>query len=54
MITKKEEINKIKLDCIKQRVYNLERANTTTRKFKKNEMVDKILKIIMREVDNDN
>ena len=48
------EVNEEKLRKLKYRIYNLERENYKTQKYKYNEMVDKIIKMISQEVDNVN
>lgn len=48
------ELNEEKLRKLKVRIYALERENYKTKKMKDNEMVDKIIKLISQEVDNDN
>ena len=47
-------LDKEKLAKLCFRVYTLERENYSTRKLKDNEMVDKIIKYITTEVENDN
>lgn len=47
-------IDDIKLKRLKARVYMMERENYKTKKLKDNEMVDKIIKLIMQEIDNVN
>lgn len=48
------EVNEEKLRKLKYRIYSLERENYKTQKYKYNEMVDKIIKMISQEVDNVN
>ena len=49
-----ELIDEAKLKRLKIRVYMVERENYKTKKLKDNEMVDKIIKLIMQEVENVN
>jgi len=53
-IIDKEEIDKEKLQKLKFRIFGKERTNSKTRKLKDYQMVDDIIKEIMREVDNEN
>lgn len=48
------EIDEEKLRKLKVRIFNLERENYKTKKLRDNEVVDKIIKLISQEVDNDN
>lgn len=48
------EIDEVKLQRLKMRIYMLERDNYKTKKLKDNEMVDKIIKLIIQEVENVN
>jgi len=50
----KVKLDKEKLDRLKAFVYSLEQRNHSDRKLRDNEMVDKIIKKIMQEVENDN
>lgn len=43
-----------KLKKLQLRIYHLERDNYKTKKFKDNEVVEKIIKLISQEVDNVN
>ncbi|WP_298654545.1 hypothetical protein [uncultured Eubacterium sp.] len=43
-----------KLKKLQLRIYRLERENYKTKKFKDNEVVEKIIKLISQEVDNVN
>lgn len=43
-----------KLKKLQLRIYLLERENYKTKKFKDNEVVEKIIKLISQEVDNVN
>ena len=47
-------IDEAKLNRLKHRVYIMERDNYKTKKFKDNEMVDRIIKLIIQEVENVN
>ena len=49
-----ELIDEAKLQRLKMRVYMLERENYKTKKLKDNEMVERIIKLIMQEVENVN
>lgn len=49
-----ELVDEVKLQRLKMRVYMLERENYKTKKFKDNEMVEKIIKLIIQEVENVN
>ena len=49
-----ELIDEAKLQRLKMRVYMLERENYKTKKLKDNEMVERIIKFIMQEVENVN
>lgn len=49
-----ELIDEAKLQHLKMRVYMLERENYKTKKMKDNEMVERIIKLIMQEVENVN
>lgn len=49
-----EMIEEEKLKRLKTRIYMLERENYKTKKLKDNEMVDKIIKIIIQEIENVN
>lgn len=49
-----ELIDEEKLKRLKIRVYMMERENYKTKKLKDNEIVDKIIKLIMQEVENVN
>lgn len=49
-----ELIDDVKLKRLKIRVYMLERENYKTKKLKDNEMVEKIIKLIIQEVENVN
>lgn len=52
---KKLELNPDSLKILKNRIYLMERENHKTKKYKDNEMVDRIRKLIEAEVDkNDN
>jgi len=53
-IIDEEEIDKEKLQKLKFRIFGKERTNSKTRKLKDYQMVDDIIKEIMREVDNEN
>lgn len=48
---KKIELNPDTLKILKHRIYKMERENYKTKKFKDNEMVDRIRKLIEAEVD---
>lgn len=48
------EINDEKLRKLKVRIFALERENYKTKKLKDNEVVERIIKLISQEVDNDN
>lgn len=43
-----------KLKKLQRRIYLLERENYKTKKLKDNEVVEKIIKLILQEVDNVN
>lgn len=43
-----------KLKKLQLRIYRLEKENYKTKKFKDNEVVEKIIKLISQEVDNVN
>lgn len=47
-------VDDVKLQRLKMRVYMLERENYKTKKLKDNEMVEKIIKLIIQEVENVN
>ena len=49
-----ESLDESKLQRLKTRVYMMERENYKTKKLKDNEMVDKIIKLIIQEVENVN
>ncbi len=49
-----ELIDEAKLQRLKMRVYMMERDNYKTKKLKDNEMVEKIIKLIIQEVENVN
>ena len=49
-----EALDESKLQRLKTRVYMMERENYTTKKLKDNEMVEKIIKLIIQEVENVN
>ena len=49
-----EALDESKLQRIKTRVYMMERENYKTKKLKDNEMVEKIIKLIIQEVENVN
>lgn len=49
-----EIIDEAKLQRLKMRVYLIERENYKTKKLKDNEMVERIIKLIMQEVENVN
>ena len=49
-----ELVDDIKLQRLKMRVYMMERENYKTKKLKDNEMVEKIIKLIIQEVENVN
>ena len=52
---KKLELNPDRLKILKNRIYLMERENHKTKKYKDNEMVERIRKLIETEVDkNDN
>ncbi|TCL55731.1 hypothetical protein EDC14_105414 [Hydrogenispora ethanolica] len=52
---KKLELNPDSLKILKNRIYLMERENHKTKKYKDNEMVERIRKLIEAEVDkNDN
>lgn len=48
------EIDEEKLRKLKVRIFALERENYKTKKLKDNEVVERIIKLISQEVDNDN
>ena len=50
----KESLDESKLQRLKTRVYMMERENYKTKKLKDNEMVEKIIKLIIQEVENVN
>lgn len=50
----KPEIDEIKLKKLQSRILFLERENFKTRRFKNNEIIDRIVKLISQEVDNVN
>lgn len=47
-------LDESKLQRLKTRVYMMERENYKTKKLKDNEMVEKIIKLIIQEVENVN
>ena len=47
-----ELVDDVKLQRLKMRVYMMERENYKTKKLKDNEMVEKIIKLIIQEVEN--
>ena len=49
-----EALDESKLQRLKTRVYMMERENYKTKKLKDNEMVEKIIKLIIQEVENVN
>lgn len=49
-----EQLDESKLQRLKTRVYMMERENYKTKKLKDNEMVEKIIKLIIQEVENVN
>ena len=49
-----ELVDDVKLQRLKMRVYIMERENYKTKKLKDNEMVEKIIKFIIQEVENVN
>ena len=49
-----ELVDEVKLQRLKMRVYRLERENYKTKKLKDNEMVEKIIKLIIQEGENVN
>ena len=49
-----ELVDDVKLQRLKMRVYMLDRENYKTKKLKDNEMVEKIIKLIIQEVENVN
>ena len=49
-----ELVDDVKLQRLKMRVYMMERENYKTKKLKDNEMVEKIIKFIIQEVENVN
>lgn len=49
-----ESLDESKLQRLKTRVYMMERENYKTKKLKYNEMVEKIIKLIIQEVENVN
>lgn len=49
-----ELVDDLKLQRLKMRVYMMERENYKTKKLKDNEMVEKIIKLIIQEVENVN
>ena len=51
---KTETLDESKLQRLKTRVYMMERDNYKTKKLKDNEMVEKIIKLIIQEVENVN
>ncbi len=52
--TQNESLDESKLQRLKTRVYMMERENYKTKKLKDNEMVEKIIKLIIQEVENVN
>ena len=49
-----ELVDDVMLQRLKMRVYMMERENYKTKKLKDNEMVEKIIKLIIQEVENVN
>ena len=49
-----ELVDDVKLQRLKMRVYMMERENYKTKKLKDNEMVEKIIKLIIQEVEDVN
>lgn len=49
-----EQLDESKLQRLKTRVYMMERENYKTKKLKDNEMVERIIKLIIQEVENVN
>lgn len=49
-----KSLDESKLQRLKTRVYMMERENYKTKKLKDNEMVEKIIKLIIQEVENVN
>ena len=49
-----ELVDDAKLQRLKMRVYMMERENYKTKKLKDNEMVEKIIKLIIQEIENVN
>ena len=49
-----ELVDDVKLQRLKMRIYMMERENYKTKKLKDNEMVEKIIKLIIQEVENVN
>lgn len=49
-----ELVDDVKLQRLKMRVYMMERENYKTKKLKDNEMIEKIIKLIIQEVENVN
>ena len=49
-----ELVDDVKLQRLKMRVYMMERENYKTKKLKDNEMVEKIIKLMIQEVENVN
>ena len=49
-----EALDESKLQRLKTRVYMMERENYKTKKLKDNEMVEKIIKLIIQEVEDVN
>lgn len=49
-----DSLDESKLQRLKTRVYMMERENYKTKKLKDNEMVEKIIKLIIQEVENVN
>lgn len=49
-----ESLDESKLQRLKTRVYMMERENYKTKKLKDNEMVEKIIKLVIQEVENVN
>ena len=47
-------VDDVQLQRLKMRVYMMERENYKTKKLKDNEMVEKIIKLIIQEVENVN
>jgi len=51
---KDAQLDNEKLKKLEWRVFSLERENYATRKFKDNEIVERIIRMITAEVENDN